>query len=59
MSQRRRKKTRPVLKYKRFAKEVVNALQQGQDGDSKNVIQCMAVHTKVARAYVVAVMRSN
>ena len=40
----------PVLKYKRFAKEVVNALQQGQDGDSKNVIQCMAVHTKVAQA---------
>ena len=37
----------PVLKYKRFAKEVVNALQQGQDGDSKNVIQCTAVHRKV------------
>lgn len=37
----------PVLKYKRFAKEVVNALHQSQDGESKNVIQCMAVHPKV------------
>ena len=37
----------PVLKYKRFAKEVVNALHQGQEGETKNVIQCMAVHRKV------------
>lgn len=37
----------PVLKYKRFAKEVVNALHQSQDGEGKNVIQCMAVHPKV------------
>lgn len=40
----------PVLKYKRFAKEVVNALHQSQDGESKNVIQCMAVHAKVCVA---------
>ena len=37
----------PVLKYKRFAKEVVNALHQDQEGETKNVIQCMAVHRKV------------
>ena len=38
----------PVLKYKRFAKEVVNSLSQsGAEGEPKNVIICMAVHPKV------------
>ena len=38
----------PLLKYKRFAKEVVNSLSQGEDGVTKNVIMCMAVHSKVS-----------
>ena len=36
----------PLLKYKRFAKEVVNDLNSTQ-GETKNVIECMAVHSKV------------
>lgn len=36
----------PVLKYKRFAKEVVNSINEGSDGD-KNIICCIAVHAKV------------
>ena len=41
----------PVLKYRRFAKEVVDSLSQGnsQDAQAKNVIVCMAIHTKVSR----------
>ena len=40
----------PVLKYRRFAKEVVDSLSQGSSHDSpaKNVIVCMAIHTKVS-----------
>lgn len=38
---------KPVLKYRRFAKEVVNTLHQAQDRETMNVIQCMAVHRKV------------
>lgn len=41
----------PVLKYGRFAKDVVNSLSQmvpsGVEGEPKNVIVCMAVHPKV------------
>ncbi len=37
----------PVLKYSRFAKDVVNCLNPAQ-GDTKNVIECMAVHSKVS-----------
>ena len=41
----------PVLKYRRFAKEVVDSLSQGnvQDTQTKNVIVCMAIHTKVGQ----------
>ena len=38
----------PLLKYKRFAKDVVNSLSQGEHGLTKNVIMCMAVHSKVS-----------
>ena len=34
----------PVLKYRRFAKEVVDSLCEAQ---SKNVVVCMAIHKKV------------
>lgn len=40
----------PVLKYGRFAKEVVNSLRHvpsGVEDEPKNVIVCMAVHPKV------------
>ena len=37
----------PLLKYRRFAREVVNSLSQGSNGETKNVIVCMAVHPKV------------
>ena len=40
----------PLLKYGRFAKEVVNSLSQlpsTSEGEPKNVIVCMAVHPKV------------
>ena len=40
----------PLLKYKRFAREVVNSLSQGSNGETKNVIVCMAVHPKVRRS---------
>ena len=40
----------PLLRYKRFAREVVNSLSQGSDGETKNVIVCMAVHPKVRRS---------
>lgn len=36
----------PVLKYKRFAKEVVSSISEGSDGE-KNIICCIAVHPKV------------
>ena len=36
----------PLLKYNRFAKAVVNSLNPAQ-GETKNVIECMAVHPKV------------
>ena len=36
----------PVLKYKRFAKDVVNSIHDGGSGE-KNIICCIAVHPKV------------
>ena len=36
----------PVLKYKRFAKEVVFSTCEGETG-TRNVITCIAVHPKV------------
>ena len=36
----------PVLKYKRFAKEVVTATCEGPEG-TRNIISCIAVHPKV------------
>lgn len=36
----------PVLKYKRFAKEVVASTCEGPDG-TRNIISCIAVHPKV------------
>ncbi len=36
----------PVLKYRRFAKEVVTSICEGSDG-GRNIICCMAVHPKV------------
>ena len=38
----------PLLKYTRFAKDVINDLNQGE-GEAKNVIECMAVHSKVSQ----------
>ena len=39
--------TEPVLKYKRFARDVVASISQSQGGEGSNVICCMAVHSKV------------
>lgn len=36
-----------LLRYRRFAKDVVNNLSKGGPGENKNVIQSMAVHPKV------------
>ena len=36
----------PVLKYKRFAKDVVFGISEGPGGQ-KNIICCIAVHPKV------------
>ena len=36
----------PVLKYKRFAKDVVFGISEGPEGH-KNIICCIAVHPKV------------
>lgn len=41
----------PVLKYKRFAKDVVNAIHDGKDSGEKNIICCIAVHPKVPHRY--------
>lgn len=38
----------PVLKYKRFAKEVVQATCDGTEG-ARDVINCITVHPKVYR----------
>ena len=38
----------PVLKYKRFAKELVNTISGS--GEDRNIICCIAVHPKVSRA---------
>ena len=40
----------PVLKYKRFAKEVVSSISEGVDG-GRNIICCIAVHPKVGCMY--------
>ncbi len=39
----------PVLKYRRFAKEVVTSIQDGTGSGSgeRNIICCIAVHPKV------------
>ena len=37
----------PVLKYRRFAKEVVTSIQGGKDSGERNIICCIAVHPKV------------
>lgn len=37
----------PVLKYKRFARDVVASISQSQGAEGSNVICCMAVHSKV------------
>ena len=37
----------PVLKYKRFARDVIASISQGQGGEESNVICCIAVHSKV------------
>ena len=37
----------PVLKYKRFAKEVVQSTCDGSEG-ARDVINCIAVHPKVS-----------
>ena len=41
----------PVLKYRRFAKEAVIAINQGPEG--MNIICCVAVHQRVSRAFAV------
>ena len=43
-----REEEEPVLKYKRFAKEVVSSINEGSDGE-KNIICCIAVHPKVLK----------
>lgn len=40
----------PVLKYKRFARDVVASISQAHGGHESNVICCMAVHSKVSIA---------
>ena len=45
----------PVLKYKRFARDVVNSIHDGGSGD-KNIICCIAVHPKVGRIIQVLVV---
>ena len=40
----------PVLKYKRFARDVVASISQAHSGHESNVICCMAVHSKVSIA---------
>lgn len=40
----------PVLKYRRFAKELVNSISG--TGSDRNIICCIAVHPKVGRACV-------
>lgn len=40
----------PVLKYRRFARDVVASISQVQGGHESNVICCMAVHSKVSFA---------
>ena len=37
----------PVLKYKRFARDVIASISQGQGGEESTVICCIAVHSKV------------
>lgn len=37
----------PVLKYKRFAKEVVSSISESPDG-VRNIICCIAVHPKAS-----------
>ena len=43
----------PVLKYKRFAKEVVQSTCDGSEG-TRDVINCITVHPKVFSSYVTA-----
>lgn len=38
----------PVLKYKRFAKDVVSSISEGPDGE-RNIMRCIAVHPKASR----------
>ena len=38
----------PVLKYKRFARDVVASISQAHGGHESNVICCIAVHSKVS-----------
>ena len=40
------KEDEPVLKYKRFAKDVVSSISESPSG-GKNIICCIAVHPKV------------
>lgn len=40
----------PILKYKRFAKEVVQSTCDGTEG-SRDVINCIAVHPKVLLSF--------
>ena len=37
----------PVLKYKRFAKDVILSTCEGPNGGGRNVISCITVHPKV------------
>ena len=46
----------PLLKYTRFAKDVVNDLNQGETGETKNVIECMAVHSKVSQLAILPLL---
>ena len=46
----------PLLKYKRFAKDVVNDLNQGETGEAKNSIECMAVHSKVSQLAILPLL---
>ena len=44
----------PVLKYRRFARDVVSSIHDG--GGDKNIICCIAVHPKVGRTIQVLVV---
>ena len=48
----------PVLKYKRFARDVITSISQSHDGEKSNVICCIAAHSKVCLPPIMLALRS-